>query len=286
MAVYRIPAHSPLRFLPLVYVLPWEVISKYPVLEKLPRIPHQIFTSEVQLKIVLNNECLKEIMDAVSNLAFPHFGFPGFKEQYTGYCPVWIFSNYLPIWAKEVEKEIGLNLQCLFYHSKILPYAYPPAEEVDALFERIVKRVIAEQNLQPVLDVVKEMPCHEDFEPGRSYVRMDFLRKWYHTRSKRVQEISLDQAFGGEDFGPLFFIPDASTHVEEHVISKVFLEQFMGTLTEQERRLLDLRQQGYTWVEIAPELGYASHSGVLKKVDSIMKRYYKYGGAKLAQQQG
>jgi DNA-binding NarL/FixJ family response regulator len=75
----------------------------------------------------------------------------------------------------------------------------------------------------------------------------------------------------------MFFIPDASSHVEEHVISKVFLDSFLETLTEQDRRLLDLRQQGYTWKEIAAELGYASHSGVLKRVNSIMKRYHEYG---------
>jgi DNA-binding NarL/FixJ family response regulator len=81
----------------------------------------------------------------------------------------------------------------------------------------------------------------------------------------------------------MFFIPDASSNVEEHVISKVFLESFLETLTEQERKLLELRRQGYTWAEIAQRLGYASHSGVLKRVDSIMKRYYEYGGARAAQ---
>jgi len=280
MAVIRIPADSNLRHLPLVYVLPWEVISKYSVLEKLPRIPGDIFSSGEQLDLIDADEFLKEIMDAISDLTFPHFGFRGWKEHYTGFCPVWILSYSLPIWSKEVEKETGLNLQRLIYHPRSLPFAYPPKEEVDALFERIVKRVILEQNWQPVLDVVKEMPCHEDFEPVRSNVRTDFLREWYHTRSKKVQEVSLEQTFGDENFGPMFFIPDASTHVEEHVLSKVFLESFLEMLTEQDRKLLELRRQGYTWTEIAQRLGYASHSGVLKRVDSIMKRYYEYGGAK------
>ena len=280
MAVIRIPADSNLRYLPLVYVLPWEVISKYPVLEKLPRIPGDNFSSGDQLDIVAGDEFQKEIMDAVSDLAFPHFGFRGWKEHYTGFCPVWIFSYSLPIWAQEVEKETGMNLQRLIYHPRNLPFAYPSKEEVDTLFERIVKRVIVEQSWQPVLDVVKEMPCHEDFEQVRSNVRTDFLREWYHTRSKKVQEVSLEQTFGDENYGPMFFIPDASTHVEEHVISKVFLESFLETLSEQDRRLLELRWQGYTWTEIAQRLGYASHSGVLKRVNSILKRYYEYGGTK------
>ncbi len=100
---------------------------------------------------------------------------------------------------------------------------------------------------------------------------------------QKVQEVYLEQTYGDENFGPMFFIPDASTHVEEHVISKVFLESFLETLTEQDRKLLDLRQQGYTWAEIAQQLSYASHSGVLKRVNSIMKRYYEYGGARAEQ---
>jgi DNA-binding NarL/FixJ family response regulator len=65
--------------------------------------------------------------------------------------------------------------------------------------------------------------------------------------------------------------------VEEHTISKVFLEGFLKTLSERDLRLLNLREMGYTWKEIAAELGYASHSGVLKRVDSIMKRFDEYG---------
>ena len=271
----RIPADANLWYLPLVYILPWEEISKHLLLRELPRIPHQILTSAEQLNIVADDEFLKEIMDAVSSLAFPHFGFRGWKEHYSGSCPVWILSYSLPIWAREIDREIGMNLQRLFYHPRNLPFAYPPAEEVSALFEKIVKRVIQEQNWQPVLDVIKEMPCEEDFEPIKSKVRADFLRKWYHTRSKNVRTISLEQTF--DDGRPLFWVPDAATHVEEHTISKVFLEGFLKTLSERDLRLLNLREMGYTWKEIAAEMGYASHSGVLKRVDSIMKRFDEYG---------
>lgn len=275
MNYIRIPADSNLLYLPLVYVLPWEEISKHPLLVKLPRFPREIFNSEEQLNIIDGDEFLNEIMDAMAALAFPHFGFRGWKENYTGFCPIWILSYSLPIWAEEIEKEIGLNLQQLFYQPRNIPYAYPPKEDVDALFERIVKRVIEEQNWQPVLDVVKEMPCPEDFEPVQSNVRTDFLREWYHTRSTRVQQVSLEEV--SEDDGhPLFFIP-SDAHIEEHVISKVYLDGFLRTLSEKDRRLIALRQAGYTWPEIANELGYASHSGVLKRVGSIMKRYKEYG---------
>ena len=57
--------------------------------------------------------------------------------------------------------------------------------------ERVVKRGIAEQNWQPILDVVKEMPCDDDFENWETNVRIDFIRKWYHTRLKKFRQFHL-----------------------------------------------------------------------------------------------
>jgi len=51
------------------------------------------------------------------------------------------------------------------------------------------------QGWQPMLDVIKEIPCDEDFERVRSLVKIDFIRKWYHTRSKKVQMVSLERCF-------------------------------------------------------------------------------------------
>ena len=61
----------------------------------------------------------------------------------------------------------------------------------------IVKKVIDEGNLQPVLDVVREMPCEEDFEPRNSNVRIDFLRKWYHITSTNRSDDFVRILFGG-----------------------------------------------------------------------------------------
>ena len=55
----------------------------------------------------------------------------------------------------------------------------PDPERIQALFGKIVKRAIEEQGWQPILDVVREMPCDEDFEPWQTNVRIDFQRKWY-----------------------------------------------------------------------------------------------------------
>ena len=278
MPVYsiRVPYDHNLRFLPLMYLVPEELLARCPILCGLPRIPHEIFRSEESMQTVESDAFRGEIMDAIAALVFPHFGFPGWKEHYTGYFPVWRLCYLLPTWAKAVEDEIGWGLQRLFQLPRNAPIIVLPKEQSDVLFERVVKRVIEEQGWQPMLDAIKEMPCIEDYEPIPSNVRTDFIRGWYHTRSKNVQEVSLESYYEEED-RPLFLIQDAVTHVEEHVISKVFLESFLQTLTKKDRKLLALRQAGYSWKEIAEKLAHSSHSCALKRVNLIMKRYKEYG---------
>lgn len=45
------------------------------------------------------------------------------------------------------------------------------------------------------------MPCDEDFENWNTNVRIDFIRKWYHTRSKKLQMVSLEACMEDEDHG-------------------------------------------------------------------------------------
>lgn len=87
-----------------------------------------------------------------------------------------------------------------------------------------------------MLDVVREMPCAEDFEPWGTNVRKDFLRKWYHTRSKKVK----------------------------------------ATLSPKDMAILELRVEGYGYQEIADKLGYKTHSAVVKRMEAIKRRFIQY----------
>ena len=102
--IYQFPYDSPVRYLPLAYMLPYDVISRYPTLSKLPRSMGALNATPGWGKVILSQQFLNEIMDAVASLAFPHFGFGGWKEHYSGYSPVWRLSYALPLWAKGVEK--------------------------------------------------------------------------------------------------------------------------------------------------------------------------------------
>ncbi len=88
----RIPYDSNLRYLPLVYLLPEELMSRCPTLMKIPRNPYQVLQSNEWLDLIDSDQFFDEIMDAVSSLVFPFFGFRCWKEHYTGDFPVWRLS--------------------------------------------------------------------------------------------------------------------------------------------------------------------------------------------------
>ena len=225
--------------------------------------------------VIQSDAFLSEIVDAVAALVFPFFGFGGWIEHYTGYFPVWQLSILLPYWAKGIERETGWGLQSLFDLPPdfVIPFFEP--EDVKAVIGKVVKQTIEEQGWQPILDTVREMPCDEDFMLWDTNVRKDFLRKWYHTRSKRVQTVSLEESMESEDSG-IRSIPDPAGDFTAHVESEDFCQRFKATLSEKDMAILELRAEGYGYKEIADKLGYKNHSGVIKRIETIKERFIRY----------
>ena len=78
----KIAYNSNLRYMPLVYILPEELITKCPTLRTLPRKIREVMYDENTRAIAESDQFLNEIADAVAALTFPHFGFGGRKEHY------------------------------------------------------------------------------------------------------------------------------------------------------------------------------------------------------------
>ena len=140
---------------------------------------------------------------------------------------------------------------------------------------RAVKRGIAEQNWQPILDAVREMPCEEDFERWDTNIRKDFLRKWYHTRSKRVQMVSLEACIANKKDSIHQMTAD-STYIPESVEAEDFCQRFKVKLSDKDMAILELRVEGHTFEEIADKLGYKNHSGVIKRMRAIKQAFIEY----------
>jgi len=271
----HIPYDSNLRYLPLMYFLPENTIAKCPTLRTLPRKAREVLYDESMMKIVESDQFLNEIMDTVAALVFPHFGFGGWKEQHTGESPVYKLSYVLPIWAKLLEAEIAWGLQGLFLipSTTIIPFFNP--DYIKDVIGRIVKRAIEKEGWQPVLDVVKAMPCDEDFEKWNTNARKDFIRKWYHTRSKRVKMVSLEVLQVDEEKGVREIAADP-IDIAEHVAAEDFVNRFKSRLSKRDMEILELRLLGFTHVIIADKLGYKNHSGVTKRLKAIEKAFIQY----------
>lgn len=275
LATYRLPKETNLRYLPLMYLLPEDIIEKCPTLKILPRKVREVVYNKKMLIVAESEQFLKEIADAMADMAFPHFGFGGWKEQYTGYCPVWQLCYALPVWARVLNAEIGWDLQALFLIPSSTTIPFFQQEYLNDLIGRVVKRAIEEEGWQPVLDVVKKMPCDEDFMYWDTNIRKDFLRKWYHTRSKSIQMVSLEACISNKGHG-IHEIEDVSSGFEDSVVADDFCQRFKSKLSRKDMEILELRVEGFTYEQIADKLGYKTHSGVIKRMQSITKAFIKH----------
>ena len=271
MSPIRIPRESNLRYLPMLYFLPEYLIIKCPTLRKLPRNVKEILQSETLKATVESDQFLNEIMDASAALAFPHFGFSGWKEHYTVYSPVWKLSYALNLWVYLLEQETDINFQSL-YELPTIPYFQP--EYIKMKMETIVHRGIYEQGWQPILDVIKKMPCEEDFERWNTNAYKMFRRKWYHTRYYEKWDIKVVSYESCKE--EAHKIKDNATHFEENIEVRDYIERFKARLSPKDKEIITLRAHGYTYEKIAEKLGYKNHSGVIKKIRHIRKIFEEF----------
>lgn len=85
---YKFLYDTNLRYLPLVYLLPPDLLAGCSTLRKLPRSTGELNTSPDWSNAIQSDGFLKEIMDAAAALVFPRFGFGGWKKHYSDYFPV------------------------------------------------------------------------------------------------------------------------------------------------------------------------------------------------------
>lgn len=105
-------------------------------------------------------------------------------------------------------------------------------------------------------------------------------RKWYHTRTKHPQ-VSLDgiqEKLEEEHEGLDWEAPDESQNLETSVVDVAAGQAFLQTLDAKDAMILTLRNHGFTLEEIADELGYTNHTGVLKRIKKIGAVYQAFAG--------
>lgn len=273
-------------FIPAFYFIPKSILDRCgSELNSIPRNPRKLLRSWDAIAMVESDLFLLAIIDAYAFMIWPFMGLGAKREIYSGYEPSWIFAHAAPYWIQEMQEE------------KILPaakellkdggvdetFGYVSEEEISDLFSWLVPQTMAHHNMKAVIDTAKEFRCFEDFDYRNSRQKIDFYRKWYHTRTKISVE-SLDEIkekYAENTDGMEWDIPDDSINVESTVLEPIAVSKFLDTLSETDRKILTMRMDDVTLEKIAEELGFKTHSAIHKRIRRIGLAYEKFSGEDL-----
>ena len=274
--IIRIAQDSHLSWLTMFYGLPRELVEKRPAYLELPRHVGEIVNSERFTAMIHDDAFLELVWDCYAwaiwqALKVPdgkggYREIPGNWQNYSGDFPLWrMCYDILRYFRMTFEYEMDWSFQKLFCAPPGVDVPWLTWQHFSNLVFNLTDRIVEQQKLQPVIDAVWEHRLPEDYD-GSGIKRQEFMRAWQHSRNH--PHLSAEQmAEGG------FELEDPQLSVEEHVLSQRQTEQFMATLTEKDKRILELRMQGHTMQEIADAVGYSTPSAVKKRIDRIAAQY-------------
>ena len=289
MAIMRMKNGTPApvrnaEFIPVYYFIPQRILEVCGAeLNALPRNPQKILHSKAACDLIESDLFRLLIVDAVAYMVWPYMGFTEYMEVYSGDDPVWRLAHCPEIWVKELTDHGILPTAESFLKNANEEFGYVPEAEVDAALRVIVPQAMKRHHIGEVIQVAQEYRCFEDFDFRKSNQKTDFIRQWYHTRTRHPQ-ISLEgfrETYAANHDGQEWDMPDSSQDVQETVVSQATVEQFKESLSEKDMVILEMRMQGYTLEEIAAKLGYKNHSGVLKRIRKIGQTYEAFTGEDL-----
>ena len=70
-------------------------------------------------------------------------------------------------------------------------------------------------------------------------------------------------------------IEDFSINIEEQVVAKLTEETFWNSISDDDKKILQMRMSGLSQKEIAEELGYKTHSAITKRLQKIKEQFIK-----------
>ena len=275
------------RLIPAFLMIPEELLRRCgEALYELPRTRAALLGDRSVIRQVESDLFLECIVDAYAYMAWPHMGLKGRLEDYSGYNPCWKVAHAPSLWIDELT-DCGVLPSLEQWLQKTEPYPYKyhmfmPYALVDAYLSIVVPSVMQRDGYAAWLNYVQKHPCFEDFDERRySWQKADFIKKWYHTRTKHPTTLSrevlrIHEIVDGAEAGLLH--SNEYSEFEDNIAAKIDIEQFLQTLTETDRKILSLRLKGKPLEEIAKAIGFQTHSAVLKRIRKIGKAYERFSG--------
>lgn len=142
--------------------------------------------------------------------------------------------------------------------------------KADEMLRTAVGMTMEVMDYDKLVQVMKDIPAEEDFSGKRSRSRIDFFRRWNHSRTKTQME-SLDAIAEKSEDNELPF--PAKDNVEAEAVGRIRVSEFWASLSDTDKALLELKMSGMTAQEIANELGLKTHSAVVKRLQKLKKKY-------------
>ena len=123
-----------------------------------------------------------------------------------------------------------------------------------------------------------KLTAHEDFNDSvcENHDKINFLKRWTHSDTQLGAALSLEAVMASNmdavESATDFFSPVEST--EEAYME--LRNGFLATLSEDDRVIFIMRENGKTQKEVAEALGYKTHSAVTKRLQAMRGQFEVY----------
>lgn len=257
-------AESQFLLLPLFYSFPKELVAGSEFFD-LPRNMHIVLSDKSTIERIKSKKFLKDMIDMTAYMVWFHLGHRGWMEVYSGYSPAFVFAHQLRYW-RDLFYTVYRDMNLFDLIQRQVYFEWNTLDQAKTFWKRVVD--FSDTHFPIIRDTIaieKELPCFEDFDlesrtAWRSRAYYDFLRKWYHTKTKH----------------PIMLTDRISHRLGIWTNSadyRIDWKRFIKSLAPAEREIIELRLQGKTQTEIAAIMGYKTHSAVQKKLVKIREKY-------------
>ena len=262
--------------------IPKEYLANADVsLRELPRTKRSFTKDRKVMDIVESDYFINAVIDVYAFMVWPYLtGGKDYMEIYSGYDPAWMIAHKLDIWVMAfIDLKIIPTSETWLEKADPDEYmGYVPFEEMQYYLSYAVPYAMEKNNLKEMIDCVEQHRCFEDFDYRKSARKTQFVNAWYLRRTKHpivsLDDIIEDYEDGNEEL-PSDLL-SLSANFENEIATKDLSDRFLATLSERDRQILELRLEGATLEKISERLGYANHSGVLKRIRKIGKAFEEY----------
>ena len=283
--IIEIPLTSNLSWLPLFYALPPELVSKQQKYASLPRNINVLLSSPEHLKLMEDNLFLQLVWDSYAwsiwqFLKIPlrngsYRNIPGDWSNYSGNFPLWRLCYYLQQHFRDkFEHEMEFSFQRLFMMPDDVTVPWLDYKHFGNLVGNLTDMIVAEQNLQPSIDAVWKNRQVDDYIDDDNYAQKDFMKHWTHVRSDSSVKavLSLEEALETNEEEI-----NAAVHSEDisgEIVKKISIRDFINGLSDEDKKILQLRSEGKTLGEIAAAIGLKSPSAITKHIAKLADQYH------------